>query len=115
MLHTGSRKGRKKLTREQAIGRANAKRRRWVRNLLIEKHRGLCHLCGELVDLRDETGPRYASVDHIVPLSKGGADALANLALAHASCNQRKGAGIASQFDHADPALDTAPAPGVGS
>ena len=100
MIYAAKVHRRRNLTRDEAIGRANAKRRRWVRNLLIEKHRGACHLCGEQVDLRNENGPRYATVDHILPLSKGGTDALANLALAHASCNQRKGARVPSQFDH---------------
>ena len=52
----------------------------------------VCQLCGELVNLRappwDVLRP---SVDHIIPKSKGGSDDLANLQLAHADCNSRRG------------------------
>jgi len=51
-----------------------------------------CHLCGEEVD---ETLPRLAkmgaSLDHVLPLSKGGTDHPENLKLAHFICNVRKG------------------------
>ena len=51
-----------------------------------------CHLCGEMVD---ETLPRLAkmgaSLDHVVPISKGGTDEPENLKLAHFICNVRKG------------------------
>ena len=33
------------------------------------------------------------SLDHVVPLSKGGAHTYANVVLAHRSCNSRRGAG----------------------
>lgn len=51
-----------------------------------------CHLCGELVD---DSLPRLAkmgaSLDHVIPLSKGGTDHPENLKLAHFICNVRKG------------------------
>jgi 5-methylcytosine-specific restriction endonuclease McrA len=34
-----------------------------------------------------------ASMDHLVPLSKGGDHSWANVALAHRSCNSKRGAG----------------------
>jgi 5-methylcytosine-specific restriction endonuclease McrA len=37
------------------------------------------------------------TVDHIIPLSKGGAHAVANLQLAHLACNIRKGNRISLQ------------------
>ncbi|QDF19511.1 HNH endonuclease [Arthrobacter phage Kumotta] len=51
-----------------------------------------CSLCGGLVDMAlkwPEAGS--ASVDHILPISRGGADTLANVALAHFGCNLTKG------------------------
>jgi 5-methylcytosine-specific restriction endonuclease McrA len=45
-----------------------------------------CYLCGKRIPL----GRRH--VDHIVPLSKGGAHAARNLAITHAKCNLGKGA-----------------------
>lgn len=48
-----------------------------------------CHLCGEKVDMsrKDVWGP---SVDHLVPISAGGEDCKANVALAHRICNSRR-------------------------
>lgn len=51
----------------------------------------LCHLCGAKVDLA-KTAPHPSSptVDHIVPLSKGGSHERANCRTAHFGCNARK-------------------------
>jgi 5-methylcytosine-specific restriction endonuclease McrA len=52
----------------------------------------VCQLCGQPVDSslsgRCAEGP---TVDHILPISKGGLDNLENLQLAHRECNARKG------------------------
>ena len=53
----------------------------------------LCGLCGGRVDMALRFPNRMsASVDHILPLSLGGNDMLANVQLAHLGCNLRKGA-----------------------
>ncbi|MEO1303442.1 MAG: HNH endonuclease [Pseudomonadota bacterium] len=59
---------------------------------------GRCALCGEpMLQNRFEAAhariwaKRRATIDHIVPISKGGADQLENLQLAHANCNKIKG------------------------
>lgn len=50
-----------------------------------------CSLCGGLVDMAikwpDLQSP---SVDHVIPISRGGDDTLLNVALAHFGCNVRK-------------------------
>lgn len=46
-----------------------------------------CHICG-----RKFTKSRPATIDHVVPLSKGGLHVDANLAAAHLSCNSSKNA-----------------------
>jgi len=56
---------------------------------LIAKHGGRCALCGDPVELVE--GPDEATIDHVVPVSKGGVDLLSNLQLAHRKCNQAKG------------------------
>ena len=94
MLRGGSRPRRHKLTPDEMIGRREMSRTKWARKVLIAKHAGRCYLCGEAVEIGDETSPRYATLDHVVPLSKGGADSIANLALACLECNQRKGASM---------------------
>lgn len=53
-----------------------------VRALVIDQH-GLCAYCGRPLGLYH--------VDHIVPLSQGGGNDAANLALACPSCNMAKG------------------------
>lgn len=57
-----------------------------------------CYLCFGLTDPGDErggvAGPRYPSVDHVVPLAVGGWHTLGNARLAHRRCNSRKGCGL---------------------
>lgn len=57
-----------------------------------------CQLCDVRMDFDVATGPRGedhgASVDHVVPRSRGGSDDLANLQLTHWSCNRSKKAGF---------------------
>lgn len=51
-----------------------------------------CHICGELTDWTvPRTHPRGATIDHVVPLTKGGLDELGNVATAHHQCNISKG------------------------
>ena len=66
---------------------------------LIERDHGICQICGEKVDIHDgyfdegrhfHSGPLYPTVDHIIPLSKGGANTWDNVQLAHLSCNGGK-------------------------
>ena len=52
---------------------------------IYTRDEGVCHLCGEL------TPRREATLDHVVPLSKGGSDHHTNLRLAHRSCNSGRG------------------------
>jgi 5-methylcytosine-specific restriction endonuclease McrA len=57
---------------------------------LVRKYAGLCVLCGEPVSFRQGT-PNYATIDHIVPRSKGGLDVPSNYQLACEQCNLRRG------------------------
>lgn len=56
---------------------------------------GLCGVCGNGLDpdLR-HPHPQSRSIDHILPLSRGGTHEQANLQFAHLVCNLRKGARI---------------------
>jgi len=59
--------------------------------LVLERDGHICQLCFEPVDLT--VGPRHRlapSLDHIVPISKGGAHSYANIQLAHIGCNAKK-------------------------
>jgi len=53
------------------------------------KTNGKCHICGEKVDMESK-GKRRASIDHVVPISKGGSSEFDNLLLSHLDCNIRK-------------------------
>ena len=64
----------------------------------LEFYGSKCYICNTEIDL---TAPRQVGqpgwekalhFDHIIPISKGGPDELANVRPAHAYCNQRKGA-----------------------
>ena len=70
---------------------------------LYERDGGVCWLYGESCDYDDKeyrvsksgrgylaTGPNYPSVDHVVPLSKGGTHTWDNVKLAHKRCNSKK-------------------------
>lgn len=52
-----------------------------------------CHLCGEWVSVHEQ------SLDHVIPLSKGGAHTYDNIKLAHGLCNSRKGDRLMSEID----------------
>lgn len=56
-----------------------------LRRLLLKKS-NLCRICLEPI----YTGEK-ATIDHIIPTSKGGADVLDNMQIAHKKCNELKG------------------------
>ena len=59
--------------------------RRWQRNALITKYGAVCYICGMPFNSMKEI-----TLDHLVPVSKGGIDELSNYGLAHLHCNQLK-------------------------
>lgn len=52
-----------------------------------ERDSGLCGIC------REPVTPEEESLDHVVPLAKGGRHRYENVQLAHLSCNKRKNDG----------------------
>ena len=58
----------------------------------------ICYLCGHPVDWNDCSndngvflvGPNYPSVEHVIPIAKGGKHAWDNVRLAHCYCNTLK-------------------------
>ncbi|HAV26786.1 MAG TPA: hypothetical protein DCX23_00460 [Lachnospiraceae bacterium] len=64
---------------------------------LIKRNGLRCAICGEMCDPKDHSwsqysGPMYPSIDHIVPMSKGGGHVWNNVQVAHIICNSEKGA-----------------------
>ena len=60
-----------------------ARRRR--KRLVWTRSFGTCQWCWQAVSLEE------ASLDHIVPRSKGGTNDISNLQIMHPECNSRKG------------------------
>ena len=65
---------------------------------LIERDGGICKICGKPVDTKDfsfvrgymKCGNNYPSIDHVIPISKGGLHSWDNIQLAHRICNSYK-------------------------
>jgi len=67
---------------------------------LIERDGGICHLCGEATNKKDSwldengyhvCGAKYPTIDHVIPLSKGGTHTWNNVKLACRNCNSHRG------------------------
>lgn len=59
---------------------------------IYQKNKGICCVCSRFIGL--ELPPRHPqsfTIQHHIPLSRGGADAPDNLGIAHYSCNSRVG------------------------
>lgn len=70
----------------KASARSGGRQQRIDRASVIERDNGRCHLCGAF------PSPSDLTLDHIVPLAKGGSHTYENLAVACLSCNCAKGA-----------------------
>lgn len=73
---------------------------------LINRDNNVCHICGEPCDSNDieardngvmVAGNGYPSIDHVIPISKGGNHSWDNVRLAHRICNTIK-------YNRTDPA-----------
>lgn len=70
---------------------------------LYERDKGVCHICGGHCDWEDYekrgdtfiAGLEYPSIDHVIPLAKGGPHSWDNVKLAHHYCNTLKRDNIA--------------------
>lgn len=71
---------------EEEISREKAKARKmrhtawWARRI----QKGICHYCGS------DVGPENLTMDHVVPLSRGGKSKKGNLVPACKECNNKK-------------------------
>lgn len=102
LLQDGKQVGRDPERRRASSGVATRKRRAlragvasdpYTVDLVAERDEFVCHLCGHSVDMSLYWPDRYSpSVDHVVPLSQGGDDTLANVRLSHLTCNVRRNA-----------------------
>lgn len=75
---------------------------------LLERDGMICYICGKRCT-KDDTrwgsfGPDYPTVDHVIPMSKGGTHTWDNVRIACAECNEAKGSTLEGPW---------APSPGV--
>ena len=97
----GTKAGAKNVTFEQAIEmtriqpeltQANRQRKSWhkaAKQQMFDKSRR-CHWCGAEMSLHP-LDKNFATIEHIIPLSRGGLDNRNNMALACMACNQKRG------------------------
>jgi 5-methylcytosine-specific restriction endonuclease McrA len=67
---------------------------------VMARDKGICHICGGKVNISDHThdergfficGSNYPTIDHVLPLSRGGGHTWDNVRLSHHLCNSVKG------------------------
>ena len=92
----GNRKADKRVPAAQRIDKITLKK-------LYKRDKGICYLCGDACDWNDwrvskngnsYPGDKYPTIEHVVPISKGGLDAWDNVRLACWKCNLNKADGI---------------------
>ncbi len=66
------------------IDRPAPKAKRTLRELLLDRDGDTCFFCGDFLE-------GDASLEHLLPISKGGTNDPSNLCLAHESCNMAAG------------------------
>lgn len=68
-----------------ALTRGAPNAERFTLDEIYERDGRICHLCSKPVDRQQ------ATMDHVIPVTKGGPHTRANVKLAHRGCNTRKG------------------------
>lgn len=72
---------------------------------LYRRDSGVCYLCGGICDWEDRdtlnniVGDNYPSIDHIIPVARGGLHAWNNVRLAHFKCNVAKSDSMISEAE----------------
>lgn len=80
------------MRRRSSIKRATAGVDRYTIREVGDRDQWTCHLCrGSVDDSLSGLHPDGPTIDHLVPLSAGGDDTPLNVALAHRSCNVKRG------------------------
>jgi len=79
--------------RKRKAFRCGVKHKPYATNYVFERDGWICQLCGRKINKRLKyPNPRSGSIDHIVPLSRGGNDSPVNVQATHLRCNLGKNA-----------------------
>jgi HNH endonuclease len=65
---------------------------------VVERENFICHLCGSKTSL-DLKSPWRLSLDHVLPIAKGGSNTVGNVLPAHRRCNQSRLDMTLEEFD----------------
>jgi 5-methylcytosine-specific restriction endonuclease McrA len=65
---------------------------------VVEEHNYTCHICGDPVSMKIGI-PERLSLDHVIPMSRGGGNTRNNVAPAHRRCNQNRTNMLLDEFD----------------
>lgn len=67
---------------------------------IFERDGWTCQLCGDQIDpaIDSPYHPERRSIDHVLPIAKGGADTPENVQATHLGCNWRKNARLAARL-----------------
>lgn len=88
-MRAHSRRKRKESCR---VNRDSSRVRRAIRADLVEQQEGRCYWCNKPMGLADDmTNPHRATLEHLLPLSKGGRNVQGNQVAAGKSCNLARG------------------------
>lgn len=69
----------------------------FTRAEVFERDNWVCHICGDPIQRSAKwPSPFSASLDHVIPIARGGEHTRANTAASHLRCNVSKGARVAS-------------------
>lgn len=82
------------MERAYMVRKANAYHEPYDPEEIAARDKHVCYLCGQWVLPKDQT------LDHLVPLVMGGADAPFNLHVAHRSCNSAKSGRLLIEYIH---------------
>jgi hypothetical protein len=71
------------------VGRRSLKN--YTKQQVVERDQARCWICFGPIDLkRLDPDPMSLTIDHVVPLSRGGRDTFKNVAASHKICNELK-------------------------
>lgn len=80
--------------RDETLAKRDKKRWGWehyTTEMILERWGTICYLCDEEINLEiPRTEPEGLHLDHVRPISKGGADIIDNVKPTHAHCNLSK-------------------------